>query len=126
MGTGATNDISSQTVTFNANSTLDVNGNPVTLANSIGNNGGGAVTSGKLSRKRRSQFERRQYLYRRHNREQRDLERDKHSGSATGTNTVTVQTGAGLGGSGIISGSSSGNRARSGRSPSDQNSLWAR
>ncbi len=102
---GASNDISSQTVTFNAaGSTLDVNGNTVTLAGSIGNNGSGALTvesssaGGVLNLKGANTWIGGTVV------SSGTLNAMNSSGSATGTNTVTVQSGAGLGGSGSISG----------------------
>ncbi|HEY1661440.1 MAG TPA: autotransporter-associated beta strand repeat-containing protein [Verrucomicrobiae bacterium] len=103
---GNSNDISSQTVTFNsAGSTLDVNGNTVSLANPIGNNGAGILTvestagNGALNLKGANTYTGGTTV------SSGTLNADNTSGSATGTNSVTVQSGAGLGGSGTIAGS---------------------
>ncbi len=103
---GNTNDISSQTITLNsAGGTLDVNGNTVTLANPIGNNGAGTMTvesttgGGVLSLKGANTYTGGTMV------SSGTLNANNTSGSATGTNIVTIQSGAGLGGSGAIAGS---------------------
>ena len=103
--TGTSNDISSQTVTMNfTGGTLDANGNPVTLASAIGNNGGGALTvqssvaGGVLILKGSSTYTGGTTV------SSGTLNANNTSGSATGTNTVTVQSGAALGGTGTITG----------------------
>jgi autotransporter-associated beta strand protein len=101
---GVSTDISSQAVTFNANATLDVNGNTVTLGNSIGNNGPGVLTveslsaNGVLNLKGVNTWTGATIV------SSGTLNALNTSGSATGIGTVTVQSGAGLGGSGFISG----------------------
>jgi autotransporter-associated beta strand protein len=102
---GTSNDISSQTIIFNsAGGTLDVNGNPVTLANSIGNGSSGVLTvksttsGGVLNLKASNTYTGGTIV------SSGTLNANNISGSATGTNTVTVLSGAALGGSGTIAG----------------------
>jgi autotransporter-associated beta strand protein len=102
---GTSNDVSSQAITINsAGGTLDANGNPVTLANSIGNNGSGALTvqssvgNGVLILKGANTYTGGTTV------SSGTLNANNTSGSATGTNAVTVLSGAALGGSGTIAG----------------------
>lgn len=102
---GTSNDFSTQVVTINsAGGTLDANGNPVTLANAIGNNGSGALTvqssvaGGILNLRGSSTYTGDTTV------SSGTLNANNPSGSATGTNTVTVLSGAALGGSGTITG----------------------
>jgi autotransporter-associated beta strand protein len=101
---GASNDISTQIVTFNSGGTLDVNGNTVTLASAFGNNSPGTVTvesstgSGVLNLKGANTYTGGTIV------SSGTLNANNTSGSATGTNTVTVESGAALGGSGTIAG----------------------
>jgi autotransporter-associated beta strand protein len=100
---GASNDISSQAITFNpTGGTLDANGNPVTLVNSIGSGGSGALTvksttpGGTLILKGANTYTGGTIV------SSGTLDANNTTGSATGTNTVTVLSGAALGGSGFI------------------------
>ena len=102
---GTSNDISSQAITINpTGGTLDANGNPVTLASSIGNGGSGALTvkstapGGVLILKGNNTYAGGTII------SSGTLNANNTVGSATGTNTVTVQSGAALGGNGFITG----------------------
>jgi autotransporter-associated beta strand protein len=100
----ASNDISSQAITFNpSGGTLDANGNPVTLANAIANGNGTLTVSstapgGTLILKGANAYTGSTIV------NSGTLEANNTTGSATGTNTVTVLSGAALGGSGFITG----------------------
>lgn len=102
---GATIDISSQTITVNSDGgTLDLNGNTVTLANSIGNGGSGILTikstvaGGVLNLDAANTYTGGTIV------SSGTLNANNTTGSATGTNTVTVESGASLGGNGTIAG----------------------
>ena len=104
-GGSTTTDISFQTVTINsAGATLDVNGNTVALANSIGNGGSGAVTvkstaaNGILTLSGANNYTGNTTV------SSGTLKASNASGSATGAGNVTVASGATLGGAGLISG----------------------
>lgn len=102
---GISNDISSQTITFNAaGGILDANGNTVTLNNPIGNTGTGSLTvqstaaNGVLVLKGANTYTGTTTV------SSGTLNANNTSGSATGSNNVTVNSGAALGGSGTITG----------------------
>ncbi|HTR41167.1 MAG TPA: autotransporter-associated beta strand repeat-containing protein [Pseudomonadales bacterium] len=101
---GTSNDISSQAITFNpSGGTLDVNGNPVTLASVIGN-GSGVLTvkstapGGALILKGANTYTGGTIV------SSGTLDANNTGGSATGTNIVTILSGAALGGNGFIVG----------------------
>jgi autotransporter-associated beta strand protein len=101
--TGNTLDVSSQTVTILAGvNTLDLNGNNVTLANSIGNSGAGSliVTNGTLTLDGANTYSGGTTIG-----NSASLIAANTSGSATGSGPVTVLNLATLGGTGTIAGS---------------------
>lgn len=105
-GNAINTDISSQTTIINSTGgTLDVNGNNVTLANPIGNNGSGALTvkstavGGALNLSAANTYTGGTTV------SSGTLNANNTSGSATGSGNVTVASGATLGGTGTISGS---------------------
>jgi fibronectin-binding autotransporter adhesin len=95
---GTADDISAQGITFTSNGTLDVNGNNVTLANSIGNGGTGNLTvastaaNGVLNLTGVNSYA--------GNTTVASGTLEANSSSATGTGTVTVQSGGTLAGTG--------------------------
>jgi autotransporter-associated beta strand protein len=98
-------DISAQTVTFQSGgATLDVNGNSVTLANSIGNGGSGGLTvlsttaGGELTLLAANTYTGGTTV------SSGTLSVNNTTGSGTGPGNVTAASGAALGGSGTISG----------------------
>ena len=100
--TGTTLDISTQTVTIGAaGGTMDLNGNSVTLANSIGNSGSGAltVTNGTLTLQAANSYAGGTIIG-----TGATLIAANSTGSGTGSGPVTVQSGATLEGPGAISG----------------------
>ena len=98
-------DISAQPVTFAGNATIDVNGNAIAYANSIGNNGSGALTvestaaNGVLTLQGGGTYTGGTTIT------NATLLVNNTSGSGTGSSNVSVNNGGTLGGTGLIAGS---------------------
>ena len=99
-----TTDVSTKSVTFNGNATIDVNGNSINFANPIGNSGTGGLTvkssvaNGVLALAGADTYTGNTTV------SSGTLLANNTSGSATGLGNVTVAAGAILGGTGTIGG----------------------
>ena len=101
-GTGVTTDVSTRTLTFNSGgATINTNGNNVTLANSVGNNGAGAFTktgTGTLNLTAANTYTGGTVI------SAGTLKANNTTGSATGSGAVTINSGGILGGTGTVTG----------------------
>ena len=101
---GAAQDITGQPVTFTGNATIDVNGNAITYAGSIGNGGSGSLTlkstapNGIFTLSAANNYAGGTTI------SSGTLKVNNTTGSGTGSGNVTIASGGTLGGNGIISG----------------------